>query len=336
MRQRWLQLIFTGMLLLGAASEGLGQPGCGGFGFARRSVVFGGGWRGGWGCQPCFGWRPACFGWRPACGGWPVNSCWGPGWGGSGYGLGWPGCGFGGLYGGSRSYGFESVFLSLPYGGGASFFSGSVVPYPVPVWVPYAAPYAVPVPLWFGAVRGRGPLASAEALAPARPVEMTRGLAAIARSPGAVRSSSPGARKRATKLVAVGDGELLASAGGTAGLKAAEVSYRRATAAVTDDPELHIRHALALAWLGRNAEAAAACSRAVAIDGRLSDRPADRQPGQLPPIVFRGQRILADLAAHLDAEDVAARASVAAFEARWIRGEAAPIEALAARGPSGR
>lgn len=342
MQRRWFQLIAAGILALGAASEGFAQPGCGGFGFGRRSFAFGsnrvlgGGWYGagfgwgaGWGCRPCFGWRPAC-------GGWPVNSWWGPGWGGLGYGWGWPGCGYGGWYGGVRYSGVESVFLSVPFGGGASFFSGSVVPYPVPVWTPYA----VPVPFWLGAAPARSPRARFAASAPpsvrALPAEPTRAVAAIASPSRTVPATSMVARRRAARLVAAGDRALAASAGGRVGMKAAEASYRRAVAAVADDPDVLIRHAVVLTLQGRNVEAAAACERAIALDGRLADRPADRRPGELPPVVARGRRILADLAGHTEVADAAARASIAALEARWIDGAAAPVVALAARGPSGR
>jgi len=137
---------------------------------------------GGRGCRPCFGWRPAC-------GGWPVNSWWGPGWGGLGYGWGWPGCGYGGWYGATRYSGVESVFLSVPFGGGASFFSGSVVPYPVPVW----APYAVPVPFWLGAAPARSPRARFAASAPpsvrSLPAEPTRALGRACPDPPRLRSA---------------------------------------------------------------------------------------------------------------------------------------------------
>jgi hypothetical protein len=117
---------------------------------------------------------------------------------------------------------------------------------------------------------------------------------------------------------------------------AAEASYRRAASTTDDDPDLHIRHALALTWLGRSDEAAAACLRAVSLDGRLADRPAERLPDELPPVVARGQRILADLAIAGQADDAEASAAVAAFQARWIGRAEAPLAALAARGSADR
>ncbi|MBM4022285.1 MAG: hypothetical protein FJ284_08605 [Planctomycetes bacterium] len=100
-----------------------------------------GGWYGGWracgwtACPPWGGYAwPSICSPRPWCGPW----------------YGWPGCGGGGWYGGATFFGDQSVSLAWPAGGGATFFSGSVVPFPVLYAVPYGVPCPVAVP-WFGA-----------------------------------------------------------------------------------------------------------------------------------------------------------------------------------------
>ena len=325
MRKTWFSAVVAALIVVAAAPEALAWRGCGRIGFVNRGFGCGWGWsRGfcgpglfgpgcvgpgwGFGCRPCFGWRAPCFGY------------------------GWPG--FGGWYGGGFYSGYESVFLSVPFGGGATFFSGSVVPYPVPVWAPYAVQ-----PLWFGATSR--PQAAAVALAaapvprqvapvPTRP--LPRAVAA-APAPGLLRPVTVAARKRAAGFVAAGDRQLIASGGEKARLAVAAASYRRAVVAVADDPDLHIRQALVLTWLGRRDEAEAACARAVALDGRL----AREEPGQVAPVVARGRQILQDLAADLPAGDAPARTMLAAFEERWLRGaEAAPVVALAANTPADR
>lgn len=327
MRKTWFSAVVAALIVVAAAPEALAWRGCGRIGFVNRGFGYGWGWnRGfcgpgpfgpglvgpGWGlgCRPCFGWRAPCFG----------------------FGSGWPG--FGGWYGGGFCSGYDSVFLNVPFGGGATFFSGSVVPYPVPVWAPYAVQ-----PLWFGATQR--PQAAAVALAaapvqrqaapvPTRPLQIA---VAAAPAPGLRRPVTVAARKRAAGFVAAGDRQLLASGGERARLAIAAASYRRAVVAAADDPDLHIRQALVLTWLGRGDEAAAACARAVALDGRL----AGEGPQQVAPVVARGRQILHDLAADLPAGDAPAQTMLAAIEDRWLRGaEAAPAVALAAHTPPDR
>lgn len=334
MRKTWFSAVVAALIVVVAAPEALAWRGCGRIGFVNRGFGYGWGWNRGWcgpgvfgpgfvgpgwgsgfGCRPCFGWRAPCFGWRAPC-----------------FGYGWPG--FGGWYGGGFYSGFGSVSLAVPYGGGATFFSGSVVPFPVPVWAPCAVP-----PLWFGATTR--PRAAVEALAAApapvraapAPARLVPTAVAAAPAPGLRRIVTVAARKRAAGLVAAGDRHLLASGGERAGLSAAAASYRRAVAAAADDPDLHIRQALVLTWLGRGGEAEAACARAVALDGRL----AEEGPGRVAPVVARGRRILQGLAADLPAGDAPARTMLAAIEERWLRGaEAAPAVALAAHTQSDR
>jgi hypothetical protein len=300
-------------------AESQAQWGCRSFGYgnagfasgystvvARRAAFCGGwgwgggwGWRGGWGCGP----RWAC---QPRF----CSPCYPGGW------YGWPGCGFGGWYGspwyGSTWYsGVESVYLATPVGGGATFFSGGIVPFPVPLAVPVVAP----VPL-----AARQPLTVQQPLAARQPMTAARLRQAMAAS----RPASAVQRRRAADLVASGDRHLRGP-GGEAGLLAAASAYRRATAVAGDDPDTHLRHAIALTALGRDREAALATSRAVALDGRLAERPADRMPGQPVPVAARGAALLREIAAAADADGPA----VAALADRWSVRFGGPLALLA-------
>jgi len=308
-------------------AESQAQWGCRSFGYgnagfasgystfvARRAAFCGGwgggwGWRGGWGCGP----RWAC---QPRF----CSPCYPGGW------YGWPGCGFGGWYGspcygstwyGSTWYGstwysgVQSVYLATPLGGGATFFSGGIVPFPAPLAVPVVAP----VPL-----AARQPTTVQQPLASRQPMTAARLRQAVAAS----RPASAVQRRRAADLVASGDRHLRGP-GGEAGLLAAASAYRRATAVAGDDPDTHLRHAIALTALGRDREAAAAASRAVALDGRLADRLADRVPGQPVPVVARGSALLREIAAAADANGPA----VAALADRWAGRFGGPLALLA-------
>jgi len=287
----------------------------------RRAAWCGGwgwGWGGGWGCGP-----------RWACPPRFCAPCYPGGW------FGPPGCGFGGWYGSSLYSGVQSVYLATPVGGGATFFSGGIVPFPVPYGIPSAVPVPVVAPLpWFGNLSGPrrlgpGPAADAVHLA-ARPAEVPLAAAqpmTAARLRQAMASSRPASaiqRRRAADLVAAGDRHLR-SRGGVAGLLAAASSYRRATVVAGDDPDTHIRHAIVLTALGRDREADAAASRAVALDGRLADRPADRLPGQPVPVEARGAAILREIAAAAEADQPA----VAALADRWAGRFGGPLALLA-------
>jgi hypothetical protein len=350
MRRAWLVAGAALAIAVGGTAQALAQPGCGpfGFGFANRSFVYGssrfigGGWCGpgiGWGhrfgCGPAWpmvGWRSGCFGWTvtPWAGG-----VWASGFGcmpSSGW-WGWPGCGFGGWYGGTSWSGVQSVSLAVPSGGGASFFSGSVVPCPFPVWAPDAVGYRWRAPLLGGVAVRRTPAGAnllRSGVVPSQPALAVAGRQ-IPR-PQPPRPAGIVARKRAAKHVADGDRQLIASGGERSGLSAAAASYRRAALAAADDPDLHIREALVLTWLGRSEDAAAACGRAVALDGRL----AGRDQGQVPAVVARGQRIIGELAGGVAFHDARAREAVAALAERWTRGMVAPVSALAAAGASDR
>jgi len=299
-----------------------------GYGVAvARSCWYPGGWYGGWrtaciprpwACRP-WGWGAACTSWgvpvwprvcgpRPWCGPW----------------YGWPGCGFGGWYGGGSFFGYESVSLAVPPGGGATFFSGSAVPFPVPYGVPYGVPYPVAVP-WFGAaVR---PAAVAPIVAAHRSEQRLRRSDSPARIvPPPPRPVMVLARRRARTLVAQGDDLLRRAAGDPVRLEAAASAYRRAAAVAADDPDVHIRHAIVLAALGRRAESGQAARQAAAIDGRLADRPGERNGDEATPLVARGRAILRTIAA---VEDGPLPGPFAELATAWAGGGPRPLGAVA-------
>lgn len=321
---------------------------CGGPNFAYGNAGYGAGysisgvgrqrwgdgyWSGGGVCGPW--WRGGCH-----VGGWP--SC-----GGGGFWFGWPGLGFGGCYGSSRWGGADAVILSVPQGGGATFFSGRQVPFVtgvVPVvggwptnWYPgYAVgpwgwyPYAVPAPVGVGPQFGPAgilPFLGADARGVANgglaaaPPQGARQVAA-ARVP-APRLVNDAARRRAARLVATGDRHLRETRANTpARARAAVDAYRRAAAAAPDDPDIRVREALALVALGDANAADAALVRATAIDGRLAAAPprrgdappdpvfGDRAAGAPAPLAARGAALLREIGA-------ADEAGVEWLAARW-------------------
>lgn len=307
-------------------SEAQAQRFCRGFGYgnigygAGYSIAVSRGWGwGGYGCLPRFScWRPCWRPYRAFCG---VPT----------YSYGWPGCGFGGWSGYSTFYGTQSVYLAAPFGGGATFFSGGIVPYPVPYAVPYAVPYVAPWP-WFGAVTA--PRAAGQATVVARAAGVPAARAAVPRDPMAIAQASPSARlraahpasrRRAAALVATGDRQLREAGGDARRLRAAAEAYRRAAAATADDPDIHIRHAIALDAAGRPADADAAAQRAVALDGRLGPEPGGRGPDEAAPLAARGATILREIAA----ADPAAEEPIARLAAAWAARAAGPLARLA-------
>ena len=90
-----------------------------------------------------------------------------------------------------------------------------------------------------------------------------------------VRSSNADARRRARKLVAVGDRYLLESVTERAKLARALSSYRRAATIAADLPEVYVRQAIALVALDRGDDASRAIATVAAIDPRLEDTVAD-------------------------------------------------------------
>lgn len=198
-------------------------------------------------------------------------------------------------YGFSRSSFRESVFLAAPAGGGAVFFSGSVNSFVVPyAWYPYGfgcgcgpafyggvlfTPYgtwlpAGPVPA-FGPA-GVLPFLNAFGAAPAPVAPAARPqLAAVDRMP-AMRVSNAEARRRALKLVAVGDRHLRAAADAPAKLTSALDAYRRAATIAADLPDTFVRQAIVLVALGREEQAGRALARVTAIDPRLGEVAGDR------------------------------------------------------------
>jgi hypothetical protein len=302
-----------------------------------------------------WGWGGWC---GPRWGGWcgPRWNWCGPRWGCRPWGWGcspWYG------YGATTWGCYDSVSLSVPAGGGATFFSGSLVPYPVwggwglpATWVPgpygwTGYPYGVGLPSGFAPQFGPAgvmPFLGASTANPnAGAVVAAAPVTAPAQRPGLVRASTPVARLRAARLVAVGDRHLREARGDQSRLVAALDAYRRAAAIAQDQPDIQLRQALALVAVGRDGQADEAIGRAVAIDGRLAaapprpadglgvaadpvfgDRPAD---GQVP-FAARGAAILREIAAQAGGEE--GREVVAVLADRWSRRFDRGIAAIAA------
>jgi hypothetical protein len=242
-----------------------------------------GGWCGprwgGW-CAPRWNWCGPSWGW--GCRPWGYRS-WG--WGCAPW------------YGATTWAGYDSVALAVPAGGGATFFSGSLVPYPAwggwgypATWVPggygwSGYPYGTVLPAGFAPQFGPAGVfpylglgastanATAGALV-ARSPAAARPVIAAAPQPGGrpalVRASTGIARLRAARLVAVGDRHLRGAQGDPVRLTAALDAYRRAAAIAQDQPDIQLRQSLVLVALDRPEQADAAIGRAVAIDGRLA------------------------------------------------------------------
>ena len=226
-----------------------------------------------------------------------------------------------------RGWGYGSCYC---YGYGATFFSGGIVPFPVPYGVPYAVPFPVAVPTpWFGGTSGTA-AAAAVAVASPRPAERRGPLArqVLPRPRPVVAAATTAiARRRAAVLMAAGDQDLIASGAAPDKLAAVASAYARAAKAAQDDPDIHVRHALALVALGRQAEADAAAARAVAIDGRLAYRPGEQAVDRPSPVVERGLAILRDLGRDRGEQ---ARDTIALVADRWAGQAASGLAALAA------
>lgn len=91
----------------------------------------------------------------------------------------------------------------------------------------------------------------------------------------APRGSNADARRRARKLVAVGDRYLRESLAERAKLSRALSSYRRAATIAADLPEIHVRQAVALIALERHDDASRAIATVASIDPRLRATVAD-------------------------------------------------------------
>lgn len=310
------------------------------------------------------------------CGPWwsggPNTVC-GPG-AGPGFWFGFPGFGFGGCYGSTRSRGADSVFLAVPNGGTATFFSGRLVPFVSPYeWSGYPA-YGYPAfvypavgyPAWVYPMSGpviaprravyvpryrprmSRPLLGDNAPAAAGGMLADDGEAVVAvRQSVAPRPSNAAARSRALKFVAAGDRHLREADGAVARLEAALGSYRRAGTVVEDDPDIHVRQALALVALGRLEQAERALDRAVAIDGRLGVAPAprdagppdpvfgDRPAGAMPALAERGAAILGTISAQTGGAPAAAE-PLAWLARRWSERWPDALGAVAANGAAAR
>lgn len=247
--------------------------------------------------------------------------------------VGWCGQGWGSGYGYGSGIGYGYSYANC-YGYGGGFFSGAIVPFPVPYGVPYAVPYPVPYPVavptpWFGGTSGTA-AAAAVAVASPRPAERRGSLARQVPPrprPVVAAATTAIARRRAAVLVAAGDQDLIASDAAPDKLAAAASAYARAAKAAQDDPDIHVRHALALVALGRQAEADAAAARAVAIDGRLAYRPGEQAVDRPSPLVERGLAILRDLGRDRGEQ---ARDTITLVADRWAGQAASGLAALAA------
>lgn len=266
----------------------------------------------------------------------------------------WNPCGWGGWYGyGGTTWGFrDSVFLSVPAGGGMTFFSGTLVPYPVygypfgwgfggwgnGAWGPWLGQASTPAAAVLAANARRN--AVMQAVTPqSRPVIAAAPRGAGRRMP--IRASTAASRLRAARLVAHGDEQLRAAGQDPSRLETALTSYRQAAAAAQDQPDTLIRQALVLVALDRRELADAALDQAIAVDGRLADdrgladlaatRDIDpvfgRQPADLPPLAARGTAILREIGGRADGNAIAWLAD--RWSARWGRG----VNAVAANGP---
>jgi len=214
-------------------------------------------------CDPCF--RP-CVG--PWVGGCSSRSFWSGGWcfGGFGFGV--------SRY---RSYGWASP------GPWCGSIAACFVPAPVLGWYPCSPVLFTPTftcyPGGFAPVYGPAgvyPFLGLGVRGGTSVMQIDRGPAVkvrhvAARDPNSVRQSHPAARVRAARLVAVGDRHLRAAMNDPAQLQAALSAYRRAEAIAADQPDTFLRQAIVLTALDRAADAAAALTRAEAIDGRLAE-----------------------------------------------------------------
>jgi hypothetical protein len=139
---------------------------------------------------------------------------------------------------------------------------------PYGTWLPAgAAPAFGPAGVFpflnaFGATTAR--------IAPAQPQ-----LAMRDRAP-AVRASNAAARRRALKLVDVGDRHLRAAAEDRAKLVRALDAYRRAATIAADLPDTFVRQAIVFVALGREEQARLAVARVAAIDPRIEETVGDR------------------------------------------------------------
>lgn len=292
------------------------------------------GW-GGW-CGPRWGWCGPRWDW---CG--PRWNC-RPWWGWGCRPWGW-GCGP--WYGGT-TWGFtDSVYLAVPPGGGATFFSGSLTPYPV--WGGWG--YPVGVMPFLGAATANPSAGAVVANAPAVAAQPTIAVAARGGGRAAIRASTAVSRLRAARQVAVGDRHLREAQGEPARIAQAIDAYRRAAAIAPDQPDIHLRQALALVALGRDGQADEAIDRAVAVDGRLAAAPpqpanglqaapdpvfGDRPAGSPPAFATRGAAILREIAAQ--AGGGAGREVVAVLADRWSRRFDRGIAAIAANPAANR
>lgn len=130
-------------------------------------------------------------------------------------------------------------------------------------------PWPVIVPWWAGADSPLRHAAPTLAAAYQRPT-----LAMTDHEPG-MRMSNADARRRARKLIAVGDRYLRESIVERAKITRALSSYRRAASIAADLPEVYVRQAIALVALGRNDDASRAIATVATIDPRLRESIAD-------------------------------------------------------------
>lgn len=334
-----------------AIASGFGNAG---YAAGYSTMVTRWGWRGG-GCGPRIGgWcarPPLVCPPRPCAPAWGWGGGWscGPRWGC------WPGRAYGGWCGSTTVIGRDAFWLNAPCGGGFFFGGAAAAPwFGFPAnWLPGCGltpwgvgwtPYAVMLPAGVGPQFGpAGVLPFLGAAANPAPRTAVAAAHRQVERPRLARGANPLMRRRAAKLLALGDEHLRAAAVDPARLTAALESYRRAAAFVPDDADTFVREALALEALGRQEQAAEALDRAVAVDGRLASAPAavaagrpvdpvfgDRPTGEPAPLAARGLAILRLIGDQGEAADASAEA-LARLADRWSARWAGEAKAVAAR-----
>jgi len=283
------------------------------------------GWPAGWGyggCWPVMGtawcgtgfavggtrfWSGSTFFGVPGCIGGPVWGGWNPCWN-AGWNPGWCGPAWGGWNAGSNP-----GWCGPAWGGGAwrwysGWNAGTARGWNRPALHGWNFPCAAVAP----AVRPplARPVAAVAAAAPAAGFGGRDALhSAVIDAPvaAAIRTSNAAARGRAMRLVALGDGHLRDAIEEPKRIAKAIDAYRRAAAIAPDQPDIHLRHSIALVAAGKRDAADAAIARAVAIDSRLAG-PAHRDDlprvAALPAVSAadaRGSKIVAKIFSAADA-----------------------------------
>jgi hypothetical protein len=113
-------------------------------------------------------------------------------------------------------------------------------------------------------------------------------------------------------------------------LSAAAATYGRAAVSAKDDPDIHLRHAIALSAVGRVKDAEAAIARAVTLDRRLEQRAADGADPTMPsPLVARGLAILDEIGGDAAGDSTGSAETIAILAERWAGRPSGALAALA-------